>query len=194
MTESTATSESAHWDTGQPVEELEQRVQRLEDAVAALCDTQAIEDRVAARVSEHLAKKPAPLPAPASPPPTAALAPYEHEESPSFRATVAQGVFSTMTSPDTYSLLGEMWWDIKSFWGMLRDPLYPMTWLARLIVLLPAAYLVWATFAGFHNGVLGFIGFAIDLVLLLPFVYVAFKVWGRELRRYREFQALRRRR
>jgi len=191
MTEGTATPESPAWE-GQPsYEDLEQRVQRLEDAVAALCDTQALEERLATRVTEHIAKKTQLAP---SPPPVAALAPHQTDEDSPYRGGVAQSVFSTMTSPDTFSLLGEMWWDIKSFWSMLRDPLYPMTWLARLIVLLPIAYVLWSTFAGFHNGVLGAIGYVIDLVLLCPFLYFPFKIWGRELRRYREFLAMRRHR
>ena len=37
---------------GPPAEPLAQRVQRLEDAVAALQDTRPLEDRVLARVSE----------------------------------------------------------------------------------------------------------------------------------------------
>jgi hypothetical protein len=197
MTDGTAAPESAHWDGSPNAEDLEQRLQRLEDAVAALCDTQALEERVISRVSEHFAKQPPQKPAPAAPepPPTASFSPHEPEpESPSFRATVAQGLFSTVSSPDTFSLLGEMWWDLRTFWAMLRDPLYPMTWLGRLVGLLPLAYLLLSTIAGFRNGVLWHLGFVIDLLLFCPFLYVALKVWGRELRRYREFLATRRRR
>lgn len=198
MTEDMTTApESAHWQESPPVEELEQRLQRLEDAVAALCDTQALEDRVAARVSEKvIGKLPAATPVSDTQiAPVASYAPYDPEPAmPNFRDNVARGWQSTLASADTLSLLGDMWSDVRTFWAMIRDGMYPMTWLSRLIGLLPAAYLLWSMFAGFHNGILGAVGYIIDLLLLVPFLYIALKVWGRELRRYREFNATRRRR
>src|SRR5262245_53924859 len=59
-----------------PSESLVQRVQRLEDAVAALQDTRPIEDRVVERVTERLTHRPAAAPTPEAAP--APQTPVEH--------------------------------------------------------------------------------------------------------------------
>jgi hypothetical protein len=163
-------------------EELEVRMQRLEDAVAALCDLQGMEDRLYERLVERFKKK---LPV-AEPLPSGTAAP---KSSPN--AAGPEGVPLPWPFPapmEAATVFGEIWQDIKLMWAMMRDPLYTIPWLTRLVVLIPLGYIAWSTLAGFHNGILGLFGYIIDVVLLVPLLYLTFKVWQRELRRYRQTQ------
>ena len=84
---------------------------------------------------------------------------------------------------------GEIWQDSRLIWAMIRDPSYAIPWLTKLVVVLPLAYIGWSTLAGFHNGFLGLFGYVLDVILLVPLLYLTFKTWQRELRRYRHVRA-----
>jgi hypothetical protein len=194
MAETTVGTEQPVWTGTSSVEELEQRVQRLEDVVAALCDTRSMEERVAARVTEEVNKRT--QAAAETPREAAGHGLSMHEPAPDFpadRLAASLGGLGLSAVPETMSLFSEVWWDIKLFWAMVRDPLYRMTWMSRLVGLLPLAYLLWSMLAGFHSGILGPFGYLLDVLLLCPFLYIAFKVWSRELRRYRAAFTQRRR-
>lgn len=167
------------------MEELEQRLQRLEDAVAALCDLQGMEDRLFERLVERFKKKTQM----ASASPTSLAIPAVPEQQAGKDPPKQPRAWGLADQMETMTALGEMWQELRLTWGMLRDPLYPIPWVTRLVVLIPVIYIVWTTLAGFHNGILGIFGFIIDVVLLIPLLYVSFKVWQRELRRYRNHRA-----
>jgi hypothetical protein len=168
---------------GQPeLDELESRVQRLEDVVAALCDTQALEERITSRVAEQLARRP-PEESPAAVAPPAPVA--EHAAAPGpTPAAASRSAWGFFDLP----LLGDVWWDLRMTWRLLRDPLYQVSWIGRLVPLAALAYLVigsvWAAVAGQGIPVLNLLD---DLVV----TYIGLKVLGREVRRYHDF-ALRR--
>jgi hypothetical protein len=183
MADTTAAAAPAAWNQSSHPEDLEGRVQRLEDVVASLCDTTAMEDRITLRLAERLAQQQAEH----APPARVEHDSHLHSQAADFQASVAQTYLHLSSVPETMGFFGEIWWEIKSLWRMIRDPLYTMSWLTKLIIFLPVAYLLYTMLAGFHSGVLGPFGFLLDVLLFCPFFYVAVKAWGRELRRYREF-------
>ena len=168
-----ATTAEQDWDVGPSLDDLEQRVQRLEDVVAAICDTQALEERVLAKLQTRLQEMQQ----------TSTQAQQPTEPSPV--PPTGGGGSGVGIAVDSLSLFAELWHDVRTFWRMLRDPLYRMSWTGRLVGLLPLGYAIWTTLGGFRN-LFGLL-YLVDLALFLPFVFVAFKVWGRELRRYRRF-------
>lgn len=144
--------------------EVQERVDRLEDAVAALCDTQSLEERIADRVAQKLTQHEIqlpPLPQPQPTAPTGASASALSAPSPtsaSASAPKVQGVASGSAPvaafaeppaaparaplaslfwgmlPET-SLLRDLWWDARAFWKMIRDPGYQLTWSCRTVPL-----------------------------------------------------------
>jgi hypothetical protein len=171
------------------VEAVEQRVRRLEDAVAALQDTQLMEDRVVERIVQRVDHVTLPrhesrgliveagrmLPAKtieASPADGLASA-----DSPSGVEAVAVAARSTW-------LLMEVFRDFRAIVRMFTDYRYRMTWTARivLVVAISVAVLSWFLLSGNFLGV----GTAIDRVVLVVVVVVIYKVLSREVERYRE--------
>lgn len=201
MSETAASSELASWSHGPTIEELEQRVQRLEDVVAALCDTQAMEERLRVRLLEQLRKEPIDLVSKAAA--TGATSPVTTAEPPSAVAQIFDAQLPpemplapaeprlpmSLPAPDLSALtiLGEMWWEVRTLYSMLRDPLYTLSWFARTALLLPVLYILW-------HYLVGFIFFPVELAIGFVLCYVLFKIAGRELRRYQAFVHNRRRR
>lgn len=214
------------------VRDVTQRVERLEDVVAVLCDTKAMEDRIVQRVTAQLSAR-ADLPRtvtgqvegpglsalhldgphvngtpPGSSPPTATFADFDLTEMGSqasafslggipLRAapTVKVGVQETTVKlslamlPGT-SLLRSIWWDIKTFLALWRDPLYTMTMACRIIPLVALFCVLGVPLLRKLPIVGDFIpnfGDIIGNLLNLVLLYVAFKVTHRELQRYHEF-------
>src|SRR5262245_58890791 len=138
MADTTVTPETPAWEGTNHVEDLEQRLQKLEDVVAAICDTQALEDRVYQRVTDKLSTQPSLTPA--SPPPVNDVLPPHPSEAETAHAPPPTATFVPPVPPrptwlTESTLIGEMWLDIRTFWKMLRDPLYPTSRLAKFIVL-----------------------------------------------------------
>jgi len=196
MADTTMTPESPAWTPPPAAEDLEQRLQRLEDVVAAICDTQALEDRVVQKVTEKLSTTPAPAqsrdelpPHPseaefslAKPsgvskrPPTAALAPLNQAYVPP----------SGSTWITELGLFGEIWREVRALFRMVRDPIYKMSWVARIVPLLCLLYVtVWSWISAYFFGSIPVISMIDDLVV----IYIGLKILGRELRRFREHEA-----
>lgn len=177
--------------------DVEQRMERLEDAVAALCDTQSLEDRIAERVAQKLTQheiqlppmpvkvKPQPLP-PAAPLAAFAELPEAAAGTPPARKPNPGLLFRLL--PET-SLLHDLAWDARTFVRLMRDPGYQTTWSFRTLPLAILAYVFILPKVAPYLGwlvpqvSLGIVGLLLDVVLL----YLAFKFVQRELRRYDEF-------
>lgn len=145
--------------------EVQERVDRLEDAVAALCDTQTLEERIAERVALKLtqheiqlpplpqgsaaASAPPPSPAPAAavkvqataiakegPAPVAAFAEFPSEGLPTAPQASRSPLVSFMWGlVPETSLLRDMAWDGRTLMKLLRDPGYQLTWSFRTLPL-----------------------------------------------------------
>jgi hypothetical protein len=166
--------------------DLGQRVARLEDAVGALCDTQAMEDRLATRIAEQVRAE---LKSAAA---AQAASPGGYTEE---AATDAAPTVSATPSrpPARRTFIGDVWNDIVLFLRMLRDPVYAMSWGSVLVSLIAFLYLtVWAWFKDWmHQDIptIPVISYLDDLVV----AYIGFKVLSRELRQYEQFLAERER-
>jgi hypothetical protein len=182
-----------------PTAELERRLNQLEDVVASLCDTSSLEkriaDQVASRLTQHeLLLPPLPPPAPSNAP-TAAVArpaPLATFAEPPPTRGAAPPLWSRLFAGwvSEHSLIRDLWWDLRMFWRMLRDPGYTTSLACKIgplailiyVFILPkiAQYVNWL----FPSVQLGIIGIFLDVLLL----YVAFKIVHRELRRYHDYR------
>jgi hypothetical protein len=199
MIEQAEVGDSPHPDGAEPrVAALEERVRQLEQMVAALQDTRALEERVAERVAAQA--KPAPagsvresaglllqagrhlLPAavsvlaeqtapPEAPPPAAGLPP------------------SLAPAPRRAWLLFDVYAEFRAIVRLYLDPRFRLSWQARLapILLLPAIALSWYWLPG--TGLLSALPFGIDRLYVkvvdLLLAFVLFHVLHREATRYR---------
>ncbi len=202
MAETTMEPAVPPW-TGPGAEELEQRLQRLEDVVASLCDTQVLEERVRDRVLEQLRadieelKKQRGEKQQVDTKPDGEAAP---KAEPQIAQQIAQPPVAALAGPGRQpvppppepmrSLLREFSWELRTLFQMVRDPFYRLSWSARLVLLLPATYILWSMLFSFPEGI-PIIGpplrFILSFVIAYGTAYVVFKVFARELRRYREF-------
>jgi hypothetical protein len=169
--------------TARQVEGLEQRVHRLEDAVAGLQDTRLLEERVverlAGRINGNLPSPPSSnagiiieagrhlLPARAEP--ADADAAY-----PGFRSSIEPG-------PRPPWLLLEIYEEFRAIYWMFVDPGYRLSWTGRLapLAILFVLFSSWMFFSSFLWGV-------IDKVLSVVLIVILYKVLSREARRYRQ--------
>jgi len=193
-----------------PAQLLEDRVQRLEDAVALLThhvqwdesDSTIQEPAAHIRhepVAEPLAEKPAPRAMPIPPPPTASLAEFalpQYAEPPITRVSPLTSVLQPIQSAlplatsavnrllPASSLWRDLWWDIRTAWRMVRDPYYPMSTACKVVPLFALFYVtVWPWFSAWS----GIVGTVMNYLVNAIVIYIAFKVIQRELRRYYEF-------
>jgi hypothetical protein len=168
---------------GWPSETLEQRVQRLEYAVASLQDTHALEERISERVSRRLQSPPA---APevsrleqitaAAPPP-----PLVHNPLPSAPLPpppVQQAGWLV------FDVIGELW----SILRVLFDLGYHLAWATRIIVMIALVLIVfsdyWVPFSSVP--LLGrLLTKTVDLVL----AFCIYRTLAREAQRYRQLRA-----
>jgi hypothetical protein len=166
------------------VEDLEQRLQRLEDVVASVCDTQSLEDRVVERVQEKLRSE-----TPLAPPPIAAFAPDgtgPHPSEAEYHSKQPLPPPSGFAWVSELTLFGEMWQEVRALFRMIRDPVYRTSWLCRIVPVLCLLYVtVWSWVSAYLFGSIPILSMIDDLAV----VYIGLKVLGRELRRYREFEA-----
>jgi hypothetical protein len=185
-----------------PADALEQRVQRLEDAVAALQDTRPLEDRVVERLSERLGiKPPAREPAPREPPPAHAPA-FEHMISAERRTPPSPDGLPAPAAPPLppppapapplltrypwllFDLLGEL----RAMVRMFFDVRYHVAWSTRVtvLILLPLFFTsgLWCPLAW-----VPVVGTVIEKVIDLLLAFCMYKALSREARRYRELKA-----
>ena len=195
MIEVPAFSGDAPQTTTSATEGLEQRVRRLEDAVAALQDTGPLETRVAERVAARIGRGAAPaggesaailieagrhlLPAARELPPRnddAADAPYA----------------SPADAPRQPWLVWDVFAEARTILRMFVDPRYRMAWSARIIPLALCAMILtsWAWLPG--TGILGalpaplsWLAWILDKTVDLILAFFLYKILSREARRYR---------
>lgn len=171
-----------HETTPDAVESLERRVHRLEQAVAALGDTQLMEDRVVERVAQRVeptqnggllsgasrlwkrgerkaapdsagAAEPAPAPSPAPEPPRA---------------------------PSGW-LLTEFVHELRTVFRMFGDYRYRMSWAGRIV---PVVCIIVAVLSYFVVRMIPLVGWAIDTAIGIVLVIIVYKSMAREVRRY----------
>jgi hypothetical protein len=174
-----------HEQTDWPAETLEQRVQRLEDAVASLQDSGPLEERITQRVADRLQGRAAPATGladkvsatrPAPPPPTG----KPFLSAPSVGPQVARQTW----------LIFDVLAELRAMVRMFFDVRYHVGWSTRLtvLVLVPLLFLWhwWVPLTGvWLFGPL--LEKSVDLVLAF-FIY---KALSREAQRYREAQSAR---
>src|SRR6059058_2421422 len=168
-------SRSAHDDSrdaanGVAVEALEQRVRRLEDAVAAIQDTQIMEDRVVERVVQRVEHAPfAPLrEAPGLIVGAARmLMPKMIDAVPGdgTAAAVADGAAPAADPAQTPWLVVGVLRELRWMLRMLTDYRYRMSWTGRIVLVaaISIGVLSWLLLSG-----LPLLGGILDRVVLIP--------------------------
>jgi hypothetical protein len=171
-----------------PVTTLEQRVERLESAVAALQDTQALEDRVAERVTGHLqgqvnvqAERIAAAERNTSA--NAATALMTAAAQTAFRAATAPALTAPLTRAPWLVL--DLFREATAIFRMFVDLHYKVGWATRILtlLLLPAILTSqwWLPFP--HIPILFDV---VDKLVDLLLAFVMLKALGREAHRYLE--------
>jgi hypothetical protein len=174
----------AHDGNGVHAEALEQRVCRLEDAVAAMQDTHLMEDRLVERVVQRVEHMPLP---PASEstglivsaarmllPKTVDSLPENGSPPPS--ADTVRSAWLIVT------VLDELRWMVR----MLTDYRYRMTWTGRavLVTAVIIGVLSWFMVSG-----LPLVGGVLDRLVLVLTAVVTYRAMCRELERYRDLMS-----
>jgi hypothetical protein len=179
---------------GHAPESLEQRVHRLEDAVAALQDTQLMEERITERVMDRVHGREAPAPTAV----TAALR-RTPEPAPESNPSAPEPTPEPSAAPASVRrswLIVEVFRELKTMIGMFFDTRYRVSWSALFALMLLAYVLVsqwlWTLWAGipvlgFVSTVMniGFVGTILDKAVDLIFALFAYKTLSREMVRYR---------
>lgn len=178
------------------VEALEQRVRRLEDAMAALQDTQLMEDRVVERVRQRVELHHVEQPRQAGLFVSAArmLMPKQVEEVPPDPAhpdggAAADGQTANGAAappPEARQpgwLLVELYREIRGMFRMFADHRYRMTWTGKAVPLaaILVAVISWLLLSG-----IPLIGGLLDRIVDLTLIVLVYKAMSRELFRYRE--------
>ena len=162
---------------------LEERVNRLEGAVAILQDTQQLEERVVERLSDRFNSS-------AAHAIRADLAPIA-AHSPEASPTAVDGPAAIPEATRVYEPVRKPWllWDAyaeaRVMILMYVDPRYRLTWMTRFLPLGLLALILtsWFWLPGSSVPIMGTLfDKALDLVL----AFLLFKVLSREARRYRE--------
>jgi uncharacterized membrane protein YkvA (DUF1232 family) len=194
VSDTTIAPEQASWTNSLDGDELEQRVHRLEEIVADLCNTQILEDRVAARVAEQLRPRLQQAELDSASPAASAGTEAATPEAQVDAAAPPPGSAYTLPVPlpadPEMSLIREVWSEVRLLLRMVRDPIYSISWLGIIVPLFALVYVVFPWKFWPLNAIpdgIYLIGLLDDLVV----AYVGFKVLGRELRRYRGFLARR---
>jgi hypothetical protein len=162
-------------------EGLERRVRRLEDAVAAIQDTQIMEDRVVERVVERVEQ-----------------APYSPREGSGVIASAARMLMpktvdavptenaGPVEAARTAWLFSGLVNDLRWMLRMFTDYRYRMSWTGRIVLVaaIVAGILSWFVISG-----LPFVGGILDRVVLVLAGVVTYKAMAREVQRYQELMA-----
>lgn len=164
------------------VEALEQRVHRLEEAVAAMSDTQMMEDRVVERVARRVETPPANsnggLIAGAS-------RFFKKNSKPSETANeedVPQPDVVVKTPPAKSSwLILEFIDEIRAAMRMFADYRYRVSWPGRVV---PVVCIVLAVMAYFITGFVPIVGTPLNYLIDAVLVVIFYKSMSREVARY----------
>jgi hypothetical protein len=184
-------AQTPHGDPSSPgngrIDLLEQRLHRLEDAVAALQDTRQLEERLVERVVDRISRNPPPLREPSrlviearrsSLPALGLLRPAS--------GAPPEAIPVSAPAPAQSWLLIDAFTEARAMLHMFFDPRYRMTRLVRLlslglIVLILTSW-YWLPGTSLLPGmVASLLSKAVDLIL----AFVLYKILSREARRYR---------
>lgn len=168
---------------------LEQRMCRLEDAVALLQDTQRLEERIVERVSRQLNRGPAPASAESGGivnagrqllPAALDLIRNKTEDAERKAAAGSAPLARSWLVFDAYA-------ELRTMARMFVDPRYRPSWSARVIPLALLALIltswIWLPGTSILPTVLMMI---VDKIVDLALAFLAFKILHREVRQYRE--------
>jgi hypothetical protein len=165
---------------------LEQRVRRLEDAMAAVQDVQQLEDRVLRRLAAQLG---VPMPETRRDPPPGAVtgspptpAPAEKRPGSPPPELIHRVAAAARPTPQPWFLF-DLYAEGRSILRMFVDPRYRMSWSGRL---LPLLLLLAVLTSGWWLAVVPVLGPLLVKPVDLVLAFVLFKALGREARRYRE--------
>jgi hypothetical protein len=158
---------------------LEPRIRKLEEAVATLSDTRALEDRVSLRVAERLQSQTASAPA---------AVPIDQASVAAAAAEVAIRTAAPSWAPHLASapwLIVDLWREIRAIFRMFFDLHYKVAWTTRfLTVVLVPAILISQWLPPFSW--LGGLGQVLDKIFDLALAMIVCKSLSREARRYLE--------
>jgi hypothetical protein len=178
----------------EPLGALEQRVRRLEDAVASMQDTRQMEDRVAERVTERVTRKATHIPRESAP----LLVDATRRMLPAALDLVRSQDSGPRTPPVAPAnaelrkpwLLSDLYSELRAIWRMFVDPRYRLSLIGRFV---PAALLFliltswyWLPFASLLYDLSRTVATLYVKVADLVLAYLLSKVLVRESRRYRE--------
>ena len=194
MSDSPATN--GELSANRPDDEMESRMRRLENAIAAIADTKQIEERLLEKVMSRVEPPPPvaaivpPQPPPAMPVPPEMLVAAGHALLPSAINAMSAG-FVAATDPHNYpqrpSLLSPQSWllldliqELRTFGMMFLDYRFQPGWSAKIIPLACLAIII-----------VNFILFGGLLHLIdIPLTILTYKTLSREAIRYRTEMAL----
>lgn len=155
--------------------EVEQRLRRLESAVAALQDTNLMEDRVVDRLAQKSKRTP-----------LTALRDTASVIVDAGKALVPVGASSSASNPKPPPndmpgwLLVDLWTEIRTFGRMIFDHRYPFSYAGRFgPVIIACAYVFSWLFLG------GVIGSFIERIIDIALAFSLYKIMSREVQRYR---------
>jgi len=152
-----------HYPTDQLPPEIEERLHRIEEAVAALQDTGIVEARVVERVIERLkSNSGAPLSA-------------------AQEASAARVGQETAEAPRWFLL--ELWYELRAMVRMIADHRFKLSLTAKIVpILILVVYLLTA----FLSSSIPLVGWAFERVVDIVLVVMLYVILSREARRYRE--------
>lgn len=178
-------------------EHLEQRVQRLEEAVAAIQDTRQLEDRIVERVAQRVDRGPV-IPGQAIRESAALLVDAGRRLLPK----AVEGVLAPPAAPLDQAaqanqptaprwLVLDVYDEARTIFRMYMDRRYLMTWSSRLLplILLCAILTSWIWMPGtalLDKITLGVLGTLLDKCVDLVLAFFLYKTLSREARRYRD--------
>jgi hypothetical protein len=190
MAEEAVATQNDSAGTGWPAATIEQRVQRLEDAVASLQNTGAMEERITQRLAERLEGRPA----------------LSHQivesRSSSLPLLKKPAPGNSGTAPPLDPALMRQPWLLFDFLAelgaivrMFFDVRYHVGWSARLtvLVLVPLILLSQWWLQWFPLVWIPIVGPVLDKVVDLFLAFLVYKALSREARRYQQLRADRQR-
>jgi hypothetical protein len=175
-------------------EELNERIRRLEAALAAMQDTKLMEDRLIERVIHRIDQAPANGTGQATSEDKAAeamIAAGSRLIPSAMRVLGSQiGAATSPTAPPSSGLLSAQSWlltdllqELRTFFAMYIDHRYRTSWPAKLVP--PMAFAIFVLSWIFMHGSVIFIGSLLDYTLDFLLAILVYKTLQREATRYR---------
>jgi hypothetical protein len=163
-----------------PTESLEQRLSRLENAIATLQDTRCLEERVAERVADRIERTTE----------NSRMSSANGETAPRIAADKVHGLNDHSVVPAAVPiaaarsklLLIDTYQDLRAMVRMSFDRRYHVSWTAKVI---PVTALVLMLLSWVTIGSIPFVGWLLDKAVDIVLAFVAYKVLCREAGRYR---------